>query len=413
MKFIADERILFESPNPENVFCYSPGICNGFNNRLLVCFDLGGAGVASLGGALSRAGDWGLGNQLRVMYSDDNGETWLESKTTLPMYHSVMFKSGNALYIIGVDDRLLISRSDDNGETWSEVAVLDEKYRWAHMGNRVNLYKNVITVVAECVPLGKDWSLSAPVMMRAAADADLTELGSWKFSEPFILQPHIYDAPALGVPCYPLGELDPGKPDPRINNGEGAIESNVWRVLDPTHRWYDPRMKNVVITMRANVCLTNLAVVMMGVEKDDGTLEIQNITTPAGTKHFYIPFPGGQIRFDMVYDEVTKMFFMVSCQSTDSMTKIECLPPDRFNLPFSERRRLQLHFSKNGVDWCFAGMVSIGPGTEKASRQYAVLEIHNDDIFIFSRSGDERAVDPHNGNLLTLHKVKNFRNLIY
>ena len=81
MQFVADERILFESPNPENVFCYSPGICNGFGNRLLVAFDLGGAGVKDLGGALSRAGDWGLGNQLRVHYSDDDGETWTPSKT--------------------------------------------------------------------------------------------------------------------------------------------------------------------------------------------------------------------------------------------------------------------------------------------------------------------------------------------
>lgn len=413
MQFVADERILFESPNPENVFCYSPGICNGFGNRLLVAFDLGGAGVKDLGGALSRAGDWGLGNQLRVHYSDDDGETWTPSKDTLPMYHSVMFKSGKSIYIIGVDDRLLVSRSDDNGETWSEISVLDEKYRWAHMGNRVNLYKDTITCVAECVAPGADWSLSGPVLMRADANADLTKRENWRFSEPYNLNEMIYGAPTLGVPCYPLGELDPGKPDPRINNGAGAIESNVWRVFDPTHRWYDPEMKNVMITMRANVCLTNLAVVLCGIENPDGSLEIRPVKTPAGTDQFYIPFPGGQIRFDMVYDEQTQLYFLVSSQSTDSMTRIECMPPDRFNLPFSERRRLQLHFSKNGVDWCFAGMVAIGPGCEKASRQYAVLEIHKDDIFIFSRSGDERAVDPHNGNLLTLHKVKNFRDLIY
>ena len=54
------------------------------------------------------------------------------------------------------------------------------------------------------------------------------------------------------------------------------------------------------------------------------------------------------------------------------------------------RRRLQLHFSKNMVDWCLAGVVAAGP-VEQASRLYASMAVDGDDLVIPSRSGAERA----------------------
>jgi len=46
-------------------------------------------------------------------------------------------------------------------------------------------------------------------------------------------------------------------------------------------------------------------------------------------------------------------------------------------LPNNERRRLQLYFSKNMIDWWFAGLVAVG------------------------------------GNPMTFHHVKDFRELVY
>jgi hypothetical protein len=71
-----------------------------------------------------------------------------------------------------------------------------------------------------------------------------------------------------------------------------------------------------------------------------------------------------------------------------------------------------LHFSKNMVDWCFAGLVAVGPG-DKGSRHYASMDIDGDDLVILARSGDETAKSAHNGNLITFHRVKNFRELVY
>lgn len=76
--------------------------------------------------------------------------------------------------------------------------------------------------------------------------------------------------------------------------------------------------------------------------------------------------------------------------------------------PLPARQRLQLHFSKNCIDWCFAGLVAMG-GSQKESRHYASMIIDGDDLHILSRSGDHRAKSAHDGNLVTFHTVTGFR----
>lgn len=49
----------------------------------------------------------------------------------------------------------------------------------------------------------------------------------------------------------------------------------------------------------------------------------------------------------------------------------------------------------------------------KCSRHYASMDIDGDDLVILSRSGDENAQSAHNGNIVTFHRVKDFRGLVY
>ena len=74
--------------------------------------------------------------------------------------------------------------------------------------------------------------------------------------------------------------------------------------------------------------------------------------------------------------------------------------------------RLQLHFSRNCIDWCFAGLVTVGPG-DKCSRSYASMAIDGDDLHVLSRSGDEHARNAHDVNFISFHTVRNFRDLVY
>ncbi len=84
----------------------------------------------------------------------------------------------------------------------------------------------------------------------------------------------------------------------------------------------------------------------------------------------------------------------------------------RYGLPNNERHRLQLHFSRNCVDWCLAGMVACSTN-ELYSRNYPSAVIKGDDLHIVCRSADEHALNPQYNNMITHHIVSNFRQLIY
>ncbi|MDH7570776.1 MAG: exo-alpha-sialidase, partial [Armatimonadota bacterium] len=126
----------------------------------------------------------------------------------------------------------------------------------------------------------------------------------------------------------------------------------------------------------------------------------------------YVPCPGGHLKFHILWDEPSRLFWLVSSQATDSMTRPDRLPATRYNLPNNERHRLALHFSRNCIDWCFAGMVAVGKSPKEA-RNYASMVVDGDDLHILSRSGDARAKSAHDGNLITFHTVQRFRELVY
>ena len=192
----------------------------------------------------------------------------------------------------------------------------------------------------------------------------------------------------------------------------GWLETNVVQIVDPDHYWFDPQGKTFHLFMRAHTGGTGLAAMCKVVEQSDGSMATMLETAPSGRKHVYLPMPGGQMRFHLLYDELSKLYWLLSSQATDSMTRAERLPADRYNLPNNERHRLQLHFSKNCVDWCFAGLVARGE-TARESRHYASMIVDGDDLHILSRSGDHRAKSAHDGNLITFHTVKDFRKLVY
>ena len=57
-------------------------------------------------------------------------------------------------------------------------------------------------------------------------------------------------------------------------------------------------------------------------------------------------------------------------------------------------------------------MVAMGD-SPKQSRHYASMVIDGEDLCILSRSGDEKAKSAHDGNMITFHRINNFRNLVY
>ena len=184
------------------------------------------------------------------------------------------------------------------------------------------------------------------------------------------------------------------------------------RITDPKHYWYDPTGRTLHIFMRTHLAVSGYCAVMKAVIQDDGSIQVMPQLNPSGRKAVFVPMPGGHNRFHVLWDEKSQLYWLVSVQSIDSMTRKELLSKDRYNIPNDERHRLQLHFSKNMVDWCFAGMLWVGP-TERHSVHYTCVDVDGDDLIFVSRTSDENADSAHNSNMSTFHRVKNFRDLVY
>lgn len=405
---------VFESPDPARLFCFSPGLCALPGGRLVATFDLGGPGAAGLDGpkGLSRTGKPA---QARVALSDDGGASWRQ-RASLPFMHARPFTAGGSLYVLGHCGDLMVARSDDGGETWSGPARLTEGGDWHQAPCNVHMSGGCVYIAMEKV-LSRDigaWPVSrmAPVLMRARVSDDLTRPDSWTFASELAAM-ELFTSERLdyfGVPFLPEYEdVRPG----RANCAPiGWLETNIVQFTDPNHYLSDPDGRTLHLWMRAHTGGTGYAAIAKVVENADGTMTTMAETAPSGKALVFVPCPGGQMKFHILYDEISALYWLLSSQATDSMTRADKLDFERFDLPNNERHRLQLHFSKNCIDWCFAGLVAAG-ASPKQTRHYASMAVRGDDLLVLSRSGDERAVDAHNSNLITLHTIRGFRRLIY
>lgn len=413
-----DYTTVYSSPDPENLYAYSPGLALLPSGRLIATIDLGGPGVKGLQGVKGR----GEGSiwQGKVYTSDDKGETWTH-RTDYPFLHARPFVAGKSVYVLGQAEDLTIIRSDDGGETWGAPVTLSQGERWHQAPCNVHYAHGCVYLVmektffAEYPIMGWPVGNVAPILMRGRIGDDLTVRENWTFASALVFEEAADQEKmdGFGVPFFAVGKRESAFPAPNRDMAPiGWLETNVVQFNNPDHIWCDSTGKTFHLWMRAHTggvgyaCIAK--VVEQGEQPGTGEMVTSLEKAPSGKTMLYVPCPGGQMKFHVLYDEPSKLYWLLSTQATDSMVRPDRLPPNRYNLPNNERRRLQLHYSKNMVDWCFAGMVAIGP-VEQGSRHYASMVIDGDDLYVLSRSGDERAKTPHNGNLITFHRVRDFR----
>ncbi len=388
MSLIADEKLIYRSPCPQDLFCYSPWLTEGFNNRLMLSFDLAGPGLPNEPGPKSDYGDFGS-NQCRIYVSDDHGESWRHTGS-LPMLHARVFKAGNAMYLLGHSGRLIISKSTDNGETWSDPSILDDINKWHQAPCAIDYRHGKIYLTMEHEPLKNGWAGGDPVLMSAEVEKDLTNPENWTFSNKLEFQKvaslNWPNAFGFSPVCW--------------------LESNVTRIYDKEHELYDPEDKTVLILSRVHSNQNNYAAMLLGRENEDGSLTLDTVKASNGSPWIYFPFPGGHMKFHIAWDEPSLRYWLIASQSEYNLAERNGIGA------LNSRRRLALYFSTDMFNWSFAGMVGIGP-CPSGSRHYASLMIDGDDILVLSRSGDEQAKNAHDTNMITLHRVKNFRELVY
>lgn len=415
--------VLIESPDPQRIYTCSPGIVRLPSGRLVVTDGLRGMDGDDIADPkyCPRAGQFWQGV---VLTSDDRGRTWTR-RCRFPIMHARPFVAAGALYVIGHAGDLMIMRSDDDGDTWSAPVALTQGQFWHQAPCNVHRANGCVYLAMER-RTGNEiegWYVGelAPVLMRAPLQADLVQRSAWTLAAELPFGEALPDArgdPAIdffGVPFYecpyPRGaEVTPG----RWCAPMGWLETNVVQFTDPDHLWCDPTGRTFHLWMRAHTGGSGYAAIAKVVEEEPGAGAMRTMleTVPSGKTVLFVPCPGGQMKFHILFDAETRLFWLLSTQATDSMRRIEQLPDNRYNLPNNERRRLQLHFSTNCMDWCFAGLVAAG-SVEQASRHYASMEIDGEDLHVVSRSGNERARNAHDGNQVTLHTVRDFRALAY
>ncbi len=408
---LAQEHVVvYESPDPARVYCYTPGILRLPDGRLIATLDVGGPGVS----AMEPRG--------RIFISDDGGQRW-QPRGSFPFIHARPFCTGGRVYILGHEGDLKVVASADRGWTWSAPSLLTTNEQWH--GTAANVWTNgqfVYLVMEQRVHHRvRGWPVSelAPVLWRGRADADLLRRENWtranslSFQEALAKLQPADPGEGVGIPWfaapYPSGSMPAWR---RPCAPMGWLEGNVVQILDPNHVWHDPSGRTYHIWLRAHTGGSGFAAILKVVEHPDGSMVSELEQAPSGRKVLWVPCPGGHMRFHVLWDAPSRLYWLLSSQSTDSVCRPDRLPVDRFSLPNNERHRLQLHFSRNMMDWCFAGLIATG-ATPREARHYAAMDVDGDDLVILSRSGDSRARSAHDGNLITFHRVRNFRSLVY
>lgn len=394
-EFVADESTLFRSPE-NNVYCYTPSIINVDGRRLVASFDLSGRGLREhFPPPYTAVGDH-KGNQLQIMVSDDYGESWRQTGR-LAMLHATLFQVNGNLYVIGHAGALYIAASFDKGESWTEPVLLDDKHSWHQSSCNIEIYRNRVFVAFEYrlpVPEGEKmrWPNVLPVVWSCAADDDLLEPQNWRSGKSIT-------ADEL------LGMINPscGKQ----HTYPFILESNLIRLRQSDHEFYREDEANLFLIMRTTYDFGATGAVLKAVVDDHGRADLDFVYRENGNRFFFFPMPGGNMKFYLQYDGVSGLYWMAASQSCDYFLKSSA---DR--LDGGPRQRLALYFSKDCFNWCFAGMIARGEG-RLGTRHYATFTIVGSDMFVLSRSGTPEAESQHNGNMITLHRIRDFRDLAY
>ena len=405
------ERVVAESENPEQRSLSSPSILRLPSGKLLVSFD-----EFSTDRTPPQVG------RTLVSVSEDDGASW-RIAASFPIVQARLFADDRCVYLFGHRGDLCISRSED-GEKWSDPVPLTSGQHWHQSATNVWHTNDGVYLVSErrIAHCGDTWVVPwlAPVLLKGRRNEDLTDRRNWSFATELVFAeavPGVKQNQTIGdyfgVPFfsqqYPVRAHVGGG---RFMHPLGWLEGNVTQILDERHVWHDPSKRTFHLLLRCNTGGVGLGALAKVVEGTDGSLTTLLESVPSGRKCLFVPLPGGHLRFYLLYDAHDRLYWLIGNQSTDSMCRIECVPPERYNLPNNERNRLVIHFSRNLVDWCFGGTIHSSKD-ERITRCYPSGVIDGEDLLVVARGADARSPSPRESNLITFYRVKDFRRLAY
>jgi hypothetical protein len=413
-----------KSDGEARVHLGSPSIAVLPGGRIVVAVDQFGPGVRDLPGPKGRLNHFNRWLESRVFTSNDKGQTWT-FRQDCPFCNPCLFRDGPVLYLLGHDDDLQIMRSSDGGETWTKPAALTKDGNYGDSFTQApagalcangSIYL-VAMKVTDFGYRGDLVSTLAPVAMRAKEGGNLASTKSWVFSSPdkaFRDLAAWESVAGAGIPFYAVRDRHRGE---AVANGRwahrmGWSAPHIVQIKDSRHYWHDPAGRTLHILARGATHRSNIAALAKAVEDESGNMSLALEKTPSGADLAFLPLPGGNLKFDLLYDETSALYWLVSNQIADSMTRAKLLPPDRHGLPCDDTQRLQLHFSRNLVDWRFAGMIAAG-GQARESRYGCGMAIRGNDLCVVFCGGDAACRNSQETNQISFCTIPDFRELAY
>lgn len=352
-----DYTIAAEVPDHVKYFIHDPGMARLPSGHFLVAAPCWQRGVGP--------------DHLMMARSADGGRSW-QRLPDLPFAEGTPFVLGDDLYMFTQPRQhqdVYFVRSDDEGESWTDPVKVLEGDLWNCQTNMVIRDGQLYWVL--------DQKHKATVAVAADLSKDLLDPGAWRISQVI---------PAKQTAVQFRTAHDHHQPE---QFDDWNLEGNVMDV--------NGRLR---IACRVNPKHTGTTPGIAAVFdlKDDGAnLNLQF------DQHY--PWPGGQSKFCIVFDELTRLFWM-TCNLISSAE-----PQKLDGGPNPERRFLMPYCGMDGLNWLPAGCVAMAPCSSQ-SFMYPSMAIDGDDLTILSRTC-RHSGHYHDADLATFHRVHDFRELAW
>lgn len=324
-------------------------------------------------------------SRTHIVRSRDGGRTW--NKTAeLPFYSAVPWVHRGKLHLFANkggtksrNDDLLLLRSDDGGATWSNPVTLFRGHFWnCHTG--IVVRGNRLYAATDDLALG---SKRGPLVFAGDLSGDVMDPRAWRRSDPVAF---------------------PGVPEALTN---GKFKDLPSQYLEPNVIEVQGRLRVLACVKPKRQTTASLAAVFD--LTDDGT-------TLRLTFSQFHPMPGAQLKYCVIRDEVSKLFWATANLVVDSQGAFDWWQPEKRGKFWgfgdaggNDRRFLMLFYGIDGLNWFQAGCVAQAAKISQ-SFMYGTPVIDGDDLAIIARTS-VNAPNQHDADYATFHRVRNFRRL--
>ncbi len=313
-------------------------------------------------------------NHCLIKASDDNGRTWTQISTNGVTWGSPFYVR-DAIHMIGNDPHkrtIIITRSPDGGRSWSRTVTLFDDSHYHGAPTPVHVKDGFAYRAFEDTNQGM-----ASLVVAGDLSRELLDPQAWRMSNK-VEPPR--DTPMLSR---------------KLSDRENQfLEGNVVEIRGGLHVLLRTRIDNQLTAGMTSVCKL----------EDDGREMKYRFDQ-------FHPMLGGQNKFKVLYDDVSRLYWTCTAFVPDPYQDPKPLADRGFKgNPGNMRRILLLCYSIDGLNWLPAGCVAMSRNSLE-SFHYSSQLVDGDDLLVLARSsvGGRLPYNNHDSNMITLHRVKNFR----